>query len=52
MCPVAIEMNSGKFVIIHKCEICGKEKRQHCAENDNMDAIINISKNNSFIFGK
>ena len=34
-----------------KCEKCGKIKRQRTADNDNMDAIIQLSQNNKFIFG-
>lgn len=52
MAPVTVESDGDKFIITHKCEICGKVKRQRTSDNDNMDAIIEISKNNSFIFGK
>lgn len=52
MAPVAVESDGDRFIITHVCEICGKIKRQHTSDNDNMDAIIEISKNNSFIFGK
>ena len=37
---------------VYKCEKCGKTIRQHTADNDNTDAIIAISADNSFIFGK
>ncbi len=51
MAPVAVESDGDKFIITHKCEICGKTKRQRTSDNDSMDAIIEITKNNSFIFG-
>ena len=34
------------------CEICGKEKRQRTADEDDINTIIEISKNDDFIFGK
>ena len=52
MTPIAVESDGDKFIITHKCEICGKIKRQRTYDDDDMDAIIEISKNNSFIFGK
>ena len=51
MRPIAIEKDGENFIIIHKCEKCGKTVRQHAAPNDDMDTIIAISTNNSFIFG-
>ena len=52
MTPIAVESDVDKFIITHKCEICGKIKRQRTSDDDDMDAIIEISKNNSFVFGK
>ena len=52
MAPITVESDGDKFIITHKCEICGKVKRQITSDDDDMDAIIEISKNNSFIFGK
>ena len=51
MPPIAIEPDGNRFIITHKCEKCGKIKRQRTADNDNMDAIIQLSQNNKFIFG-
>ena len=51
MKPIAIESDGDRFVITHKCEICGKTKRQRTSDDDNIDAIIEISKNTNFIFG-
>ena len=50
--PIAIEQTNGKFVITHKCTVCGKTIRQHASDNDNMDTIIAIGTNPDFIFGK
>lgn len=52
MKPVSVSPDGDRFIITHVCEVCGKTKRQRTAENDNIDAIIEISQNKSFIFGK
>ena len=52
MRPTSVEPDGARFIITHKCETCGKLKRQHTSDNDNIDAIIELSRNNSFIFGK
>lgn len=52
MRPVSAAPAGDRFIITHKCEKCGKEKRQRTSDNDNIDAIIAISADNSFIFGK
>lgn len=52
MKPISVETDGGRFVITHRCEKCGKTIRQKTSDTDNMDAIIQISQNNSFIFGK
>lgn len=52
MCPISVEQKSGEFIITHKCEKCGKTIKQKTSENDDVDAIIAISSNSDFIFGK
>lgn len=52
MKPIAVEKDGEDFIITHKCEKCGKTIRQHAAPNDDMDAIIALSADSSFIFGK
>ena len=52
MCPISVEQKNNEFIIIHKCEKCGKIIKQHASENDDMDTIIAISSNSDFIFGK
>jgi Zn finger protein HypA/HybF involved in hydrogenase expression len=52
MRPVSVTPSGDRFIITHKCEKCGKERRQSASPDDNMDAIINISSNPDFIFGK
>ena len=45
MRPVALTTDGDEFIITHKCEKCGKMRRQHTSQNDNMDAIIRLSQN-------
>ena len=52
MRPISVESDGAKFIITHKCEKCGKIKRQRTSDDDDIDAIIEISRDNSFIFGK
>ncbi|MDR1696890.1 MAG: RNHCP domain-containing protein [Rickettsiales bacterium] len=52
MRPVSVAKRGDKFIITHKCEKCGKTRNQTAAENDNMDAIIAVMRNDNFVFGK
>lgn len=45
--PIGIEMNNRKgYIIIHKCKVCGKLRKNKAAKDDNMDLIIALSVNN------
>ncbi len=52
MAPIAATVSGNGFIITHKCEKCGKQIRQHTADNDDIDTIIGISRNDGFIYGK
>ena len=52
MRPISVAPDKDGYIITHKCEKCGKIINQHSAENDDIDAIISISSNPDFIFGK
>ena len=52
MKPIEVTPEKDHFIITHQCEKCGKQKRQRTAPDDNIDAIISISTNPDFIFGK
>ena len=52
MAPIAVEKVGNDFIITHKCERCGKTIRQRTSPDDDMDTIIAISADNSFVFGK
>ena len=52
MRPVAAMAAGDSYIIIHRCEKCGKVKRQRAADNDDTDAIIALPNNPEFIFAK
>ncbi len=51
MRPISAVAAGDRFIITHKCEKCGKVMRQRTSDNDDTDAIIELSTNKSFIFG-
>lgn len=51
MCPISVAPDGVRFVITHRCQLCGKIKRQHTSDDDDIDAIIALSKNDDFIYG-
>lgn len=47
--PIAIESSSKKgYVIVFKCEKCGEIGRNKSADDDNFEAMLEISKKNSY----
>jgi hypothetical protein len=52
MRPVGIETVGDNYIIIHICEKCGKRARIRARDSDNIDAIIKLSTDNDFVFGK
>ena len=44
--PIGIEKYRDTYKIIYKCELCGKIHKNIMAVDDNMDKIIELSKNN------
>ena len=50
MKPVAAEVSGDGYVITHKCEKCGKSKRQRAADDDSVDEIIKICRVQSVEF--
>lgn len=52
MRPVSATQKSGEWIIVHRCEKCGKERRQRAAKDDDTDKLIKLSADGSFIFGK
>lgn len=52
MRPVAAQPAADGFIITHKCEKCGKTIRQKSSPDDDVDALIALTAQNDFIFGK
>lgn len=52
MRPISVAPDGDRYIITHQCEVCGKIKRQRTCDTDDIDAIIALSADNSFIFGK
>lgn len=52
MKPISVTPDGDGYIINHKCQKCGKERRQRTSPDDNIDTIIEISTNPDFIFGK
>ena len=47
--PVGVELDSKKgYVIIFKCEKCGKIRKNKAAKDDNMDLIIKLSAEHNY----
>lgn len=47
MKPVDILQKDGEYVILHKCKVCGFERKNKFVESDNFDALISIMKDKS-----
>ena len=43
--PVGVEIQSGKYILIHKCEKCGKKMRNKVSKEDKLSEIVKISRN-------
>ncbi|MEK7186903.1 MAG: RNHCP domain-containing protein [Patescibacteria group bacterium] len=41
--PVGVEQKGGEYIILHRCILCGFEKRNKAAKDDNFDAILKLS---------
>ncbi len=45
MKPIEILQKNGNFIILHKCEKCGFERKNKTSDNDNYNKIIEIATN-------
>lgn len=45
MPPVALEGSSPNYVILHRCERCGFERRNGVAANDSAAALLALAQN-------
>ena len=44
MKPIKIEKQKDKYRVVNRCEICGHEKTNNLASNDNWDAVFDIQQ--------
>jgi hypothetical protein len=44
MKPVNVEVGKAKYMIIHRCEKCGLEKRNRLETMDNFDEVVKVMK--------
>lgn len=51
MRPISITVQKDDYIILHKCEKCGKTRKQRADANDNINTLIAISADPGFIFG-
>lgn len=40
MLPKSLELLGGEYILTHRCEICGGEKRNKTAKNDNIVGFL------------
>ena len=40
--PIGVETIAGEYVLLHRCERCGFERRQRSAKGDDFDALLEI----------
>ncbi len=44
MRPAAVYQKHGKWIVVHECTECAKEQPNKCAEDDNCEGIIDLTK--------
>jgi hypothetical protein len=41
--PISVEQKHGRFVILHRCVVCGHKKRNESSSEDSVDALIQLT---------
>jgi ribosomal protein L37AE/L43A len=44
MKPVAVEIDRGEYILLHKCEKCGQQKKNKTVPEDNFEVILSLAK--------
>jgi hypothetical protein len=44
MKPIEVSQKNGEYIILHKCQKCGFERKNKFCKKDNFDELIKISK--------
>lgn len=47
MRPVRLEGNTPSYTIVHRCEVCGAERRVRTARTDNPESLLALAGHNS-----
>jgi rubrerythrin len=42
MKPVAVELNHNEYILIHKCQKCGIEKKNKTSPEDNFESLLKL----------
>jgi ribosomal protein L37AE/L43A len=42
--PVSVEQAGARFIIIHRCEVCGAERRNRTSPQDDLEAILAVMR--------
>lgn len=48
MRPIAVEINHGAYILIHRCEKCGIKKQNKTSAEDDFQIILTVAKNPQF----
>lgn len=43
MMPIGVELKEGEYIILHRCNRCGFEKKNRAAQNDDFNVILQLS---------
>jgi len=47
MKPVAVEVKGDQYILLHKCEKCGFERKNKVGEGDSFETVLKISSKNA-----
>jgi len=42
--PIGLEQRRGKYIIVHRCLLCGKTTRNSAAADDDFDALMELAR--------
>lgn len=43
--PAALYQKHGEWVVVHRCTECGKEIPNHCSQDDTLEVMIDLTRN-------
>lgn len=42
MKPISVEIKSGKYILLHRCEKCGAEKKNKTSPEDDFETVLSL----------